>query len=211
MPVKINVKSGDRYGMLTIISESVRHEKTNSASVRMFNVVCDCGVKKTVRLSSMREGTTVSCGCFHKANAKRTIGESKKVHGKSRTQIYFLWQAMKSRCHNKNNKSYPRYGAKGIYVCDEWKNDFEAFANYMGERPDGLTIDRIDTSKGYEPNNVRWATYKQQARNTTRNVIVSVAGKKMTLIEACELLNVDYEKTRINLKANKSTGEISNV
>lgn len=210
MPSKINVKNGEKYGMLTILCEANPHRKKNGASTRMFNVVCDCGVEKTVRLSSIREGTTVSCGCFHKANAKYTIGIAAKKHGKSKTKLYFIWQAMKARCHNKKNKSYPRYGAKGITVCKEWMNDFEAFEKHIGENKDGLTVDRIDSSKGYEPGNVRWATYTQQARNTKRNVMVSVNGQKMCLTEACQLLNVDYEKTRIALRTNKTVGEISN-
>jgi hypothetical protein len=211
MPAKIEINHGDKYGMLTIVSESESHRKKNGALARMVNVVCECGVKKKVRLSSIREGSTVSCGCFHKANAKHTIGSFAKTHGKSKTNLYVLWQAMKSRCYNKNNKSYGRYGAKGIKVCDEWLNNFEAFESHMGEKRDGLTIERIDSSKGYEPNNVRWATYTEQARNTKRNVIVSVGGKKMTLVEACELLNVSYEKTRVALKSKQSLGEISNV
>lgn len=82
-----------------------------------------------------------------------------------RSKIYGVWNAMKQRCHNPNQAHYPRYGGMGIKVCDAWRNSFEVFYLDMGDPPkDGQrwTLDRMDVFKGYEPGNVRWATYKQQ-------------------------------------------------
>lgn len=209
--VLLTIKKGQRFGFFTVIKEADRKRKPNGHTYRIFTVKCDCGTIKDVRLSSLKEGTTVSCGCFHKQNVKQTFAKSSITHGKSKTPLYYVWMSMRRRCNNSNDKSYSRYGARGIKVCKEWNESFEAFAKYVSPKPDGLTLDRINTLKGYEPGNVRWATYSEQARNTRRNVIVSVGNKKMTLIEATEKLGVDYEKTRIGLKTNKIFNGIKNV
>jgi hypothetical protein len=96
---------------------------------------------------------------------------------------------MIQRCHSQKNKSYQRYGGKGIQVCKEWRDSFVAFSEFLGPRPDGLSIDRIDSSGNYEPGNVRWATYKQQARNTGRNHMHTIDGVTRCLAEWCEVLN----------------------
>jgi hypothetical protein len=81
------------------------------------------------------------------------------------TTLYKIWHGMRQRCGNPNSPGYARYGGRGIRVCEEWENDFEAFVAYVGERPAGKTLDRIDNNRGYEPGNVRWATRFQQQEN----------------------------------------------
>jgi hypothetical protein len=93
---------------------------------------------------------------------------------------------MIKRCHSPADRSYARYGAKGVRVCDEWRGSFENFLAYMGPRPAGLTLDRINSRGNYEPGNVRWATYKQQARNTSRNHLHTIDGVTRCLAEWCE-------------------------
>ena len=91
-----------------------------------------------------------------------------KTHGLSRSSAaYRKWIDMKNRC-----RSDPKYTRYGIKVCDEWANDFMAFYRSMGEPPEGMTLDRIDGTKGYEPGNCRWATYKEQNRNLRTNARV---------------------------------------
>lgn len=116
---------------------------------------------------------------------------SKWHHGKG-TRLYSIWKAMKVRCYNRNSKAYKRYGGRGITICDEWRDDFPAFREWATSHGynDTLTIDRIDTNKGYSPDNCRWATYKTQANNTRRNVILNINGEKGTIAQMCEKYGV---------------------
>ena len=113
------------------------------------------------------------------------------------------WLGMKARCFNPANKRYARYGGRGITVCNLWANDFAAFARDVGPKPDGMTLDRIDNNGNYEPRNVRWATYKEQARKTRRTFLVEYKGKEMSLAEASELSGINYGSLRTSLQVGR--------
>lgn len=111
---------------------------------------------------------------YNRSNRKAPgLHKIKKEHGFARSDDrghklsaeYRTWQGMKARCNNPNTKCYPTYGGRGIKVCEEWNDDFEAFYEYIGPRPEGMSIDRIDVNGNYEPGNVRWATAQQQRNN----------------------------------------------
>lgn len=106
--------------------------------------------------------------------------------------VYKLWIAMKDRCSNPSSQHFHRYGGRGITVADEWVNDFAAFKAAVGPRPKGTTLDRIDNTKGYEPNNVRWTTRKVQANNRETNVVVTYNGLTMTLAQWSDHLGWKY-------------------
>lgn len=111
-----------------------------------------------------------------------------KIHGQRDSREYGIWASMKSRCHNPNVRCYPRYGGRGIAVCDRWLYSFEDFLADMGKCPfPGAQIDRIDSEKGYFPENCRWADLKTQARNKSNNHFVVIDGQSKTIAEWSEI------------------------
>jgi hypothetical protein len=111
-------------------------------------------------------------------------------HGHRRSEAtsptWISWRAMIARCHNPGASDYVRYGGAGITVCDRWRESFQAFVDDVGERPDEMTLDRIDPAGHYEPGNVRWATSRQQGRNRRTNKLLTFQGRTLTEAEWAE-------------------------
>lgn len=171
---------GKRYGRCLVLSISHR----NKDSIAFVNIQCDCGNTKKIRLISLRNGSTVSCGCYHLERQKT----QRLTHGKSDTNEYHVWAGMLDRCRNVNNIKYKDYGGRGVTVCERWTNSFPAFLYDMGVRPtDGHTIDRINNDGNYDPSNCRWATRLEQNRNTRANIRATYMGEEKTLIEWAEI------------------------
>lgn len=147
-------------------------------------VHCECNNITTVIGTSLKAGLTQSCGCLHK---EKITEPRKKKHGYagnnkrgSRNPTYSIWASMLARCNNSKNYAYNDYGGRGIYVCKEWY-DFKNFLEDMGERPEGLTLDRKENDKGYYKENCRWATYFTQANNRRNNCFFTYNGETKSI------------------------------
>lgn len=133
---------------------------------------CACGVIRWVYKAALTSGRSKSCGCLKREVASRL----RRIHGRSYTPEYTVWQGMINRCHRPLHPAFRNYGARGISVCDEWRNEFARFFAHIGPRPSNKhSVDRIDNDGNYEPGNVRWATATQQAQNKHRRAIQEAA------------------------------------
>jgi hypothetical protein len=146
---------GAKNNLLTFLAELPARDGHRIGEFR-----CDCGNLKIMRLSHFRYGSVRSCGCLQKL----AVSQACKKHGMTGSREYHSWDSMIQRCENQNNTRYMDYGGRGVTVCDRW-HDFTEFYADMGDRPEGATLDRIDNSLGYSPENCRWSTFSEQQSN----------------------------------------------
>lgn len=185
---------GRKFGRLLITT--VRSEGPHT----YVDCDCDCGGKHSCRAYYLPAGNTNSCGCLRreKSIALRT------THGKTNTRSYRIWHDMKRRCDNPKNAAYKHYGARGIFVSDEW-SDFARFAIDMGEPPSAKhELDRIDNDGPYSKDNCRWATRSTQMRNTRRALYVAFGGRRLHLKEWATETGIKYTTLRFRLKSGLS-------
>ena len=168
MPIAIKVNKGERYGHWTILKEDGHFTHPSGHRTRAFLCRCDCGTERRIRLSNLRSGITKSCDC-PEYSARRKHGHASPTMGGGLSPTYISWVAMKNRCKNKNHPRYARYGGRGVTITPRWSK-FENFLEDMGERPEGLTLDRIDNEMGYCKENCQWSSYKEQAMNRSSNL-----------------------------------------
>ena len=191
---------------MTVIRRSLENTKQNKP---LWECKCDCGNIIATTRRRLLDGSTKSCGCYRRDLAREmhtTHGQSR--NGKDHQRLYRIWSGMKDRCCNPKSKYWSRYGGAGINVCDEWKSyiTFSEWAYKNGYQED-LTIDRIDNSKGYEPDNCRWTTYKVQENNRTNNVLYRVNGEVLTLAELSKRENITRALTAKKYKENLVNGK----
>lgn len=158
----IKIQKGDRFGRLSIIKEIIT-DKPN----RHFLCQCNCGNTRIIQLGHLRDGHTVSCGCFNIETAKNRKTHGEKVGGKI-TPEYHSWHNAKQRCNNINSPKYRIYGGRGI---KHKLNSVADLINAIGRKPTPQhSLDRINNNGNYEVGNVRWATKKEQGQNTRTNL-----------------------------------------
>lgn len=168
--------AGKRFGLLVVKAWDPSAKRDGAWLCR-----CDCGRTHYVTSSHLRAKRVKSCGCLRPAR-----------HGGKGTRAYDIWRAMIDRCTCSTNKSWRAYGGRGIRVCDRWRNSFPAFLEDMGHPPHGLSIDRIDNDGDYAPGNCRWASPKEQARNTRRSILITYLGRTQSLAAWAEEFGANY-------------------
>jgi len=185
--MKLEDFSGQRFGRLSVISRTEKGGKY----VR-WSCVCDCGNFATVSSTHLKTGHTKSCGCVRNEIASDRARSMAK-HGMWNTPEWNCWKAMKDRCLRKTHSKYHLYGGRGITVCQVWIDSFDMFFAHIGHRPGpSHSIDRIDSSNGYEPGNVRWADNFQQNNNKRNNVTIEVDGVSMTAAELSRRFGITH-------------------
>jgi len=180
---------GQKFGKLTVIEKAENHIQPNGKRYTRWLCKCDCGNKIIVRTSHLTKGHTRSCGCLQR--------EKVTAHGLKKTRLYVIWRDIKIRCYNPNALNFKDYGAKGVIMCDEWRNNFKIFHDWAmnnGYNKDAkrgeCTIDRIDNNKGYCPENCRWVDNLVQQNNRTNNRFLTYKGKTHTVAEWSRILNI---------------------
>lgn len=183
--------TGQSFGRLKV----VRFVGIGSRRHAEYLCRCKCGIEKVISARYLRSGQTVSCGCFGKTQHIK--------HGYHGTSTYRSWKGMIDRCYNRTNTDWHNYGGRGIRVCRRWrcKNGFAHFLEDMGPRPEGTTLDRRLTNGDYTPANCRWATKKEQNRNTRYNVRIRFRGRTQCLQEWAEELGIKYETLQTRRRA----------
>lgn len=145
---------------------------------------CECGTVKTVKGKNLLNGESKSCGCLWR--------EVVTSHGMTNTPTFKSWESMLQRCTNKNSPDWPRWGGKGIKVCERWFK-FENFYADMGERPLGTSIDRINNKGNYEPGNCHWATKSEQQRNKSNSRSLTYKGETKALLDWAQETGIPYD------------------
>lgn len=175
--------TGRKFNRLTVIrrlGRDVWHQY-------FWECRCDCGQICSVRGHEIRSGRTKSCGCLWRESIilhNQTYTHPKRPHmpKSPRTPEHQVWSNMKQRCYNQNHARYKDWGGRGIRVCDEWLNSFQAFLSHVGLRPSPVhTVERINNNGDYEPGNVHWALPVDQARNRRDNRVIVFNGESKIL------------------------------
>lgn len=180
MGAKPKVIQGKRFGRWKVLEVPYKNRKAKC--------VCDCGTVKWVYRNNLTGGKSVSCGCFMSESVSERMSTMAKEHKK----LHNVYWSMRNRCYNSNTKSYKDYGEKGITVCGEWLESFENFCIWALNNgyEEGLTIDRIDSTGKYEPDNCRWVTMLVQNRNKSNNRLVTINGETKVLSEWSSIIGV---------------------
>ena len=184
-------RSGEVVGRLFVIKEGPPHIQYNGRKRITWECRCECGNVIYVEAGNLRASHTTSCGCLVLENCS-SVGKKNFRHGKTKTREWYAWRGCRDRCYNPFTPQYVNYGARGIKVCDAWKNSFDAFYKDMGDCPKGFSLERIDVNKNYEPSNCKWASSEEQMRNRRVTPRRMWNGGLKTLRELADEHNLPY-------------------
>ena len=198
--------TGMKFGKLTVIEKGENYISPKGSTISMWWCQCDCGSEPILlRRDSLTTGNTRSCGCLYK--------DTVVIHNGTGTRIYQTWRNMINRCYREDTDSFYLYGAKGIEVCDEWRNSFDSFRKWAYENGynDELTIERKDNKKGYSPENCRWTTFKEQSRNTSRNHFINYNGYSYPIVVWAEKMNMKQRTVAMYVERYGDDNAISKI
>lgn len=173
--------TGQCFGSLTVIKRADDYISPSGNKIVQWLCRCDCGNEKTVMGASLKRGRTRSCGCLQKELWHSRITK----HGKHDSRLYHIWLGILTRCYTKNHHSYKHYGERGVAICDQWRNDFQAFYEWAMANGynDELSIDRVDVNGDYSPHNCRWVSQTVQANNKRNNHYITHNGETKSMAE----------------------------
>lgn len=194
-----------KVGRWTIIEETDK-PLGYKHSGKWYLCKCECGTIRKVKHNSLRQGRSKSCGCLRKDSYPKGKDHHRYKHGHARknkrTKEWRAWDSMIRRVRYPSMDRYPRYGGRGIKVCDRWINSFENFLDDVGYAPSKQhTLDRIDNDGDYTPDNVRWATRSQQVKNSTKAKLITYNGKTMNLCDW--VAETGIKRTTIQMRLKK--------
>ena len=174
--------TGEVFGRLEVISFAGH----SSSGCRQWKCKCVCGNIVVVIAKNLRKGNTKSCGCF---KLDRVITHGACLDGKV-SRSYGTWRSMKQRCYNPKCNEYHNYGFRGVVMCERWlgEDGFIHFLSDMGEKPKGLTLERINNNGNYGPDNCKWATQKEQNSNKRTNRLTTYKGETKTTTQWSEVI-----------------------
>ncbi len=210
--------TGQKFGRLTVLyfhSERGKH-------VRLWTCRCDCGITKVFIGAQLRDGRTTSCGCYRIEQKRAQFKVQALKHGLSRTYFSQIWEDMTARCYKVEHKSFHHYGGRGIKMCEAIRSTPATLKFILGERPNGMSVDRIDNNGGYwcgkcsecvsqnRPLNIKWSTRKEQSRNTRITRMVTIDGIVKPLLEWAEISGVKPHTIRYRIKCGQLGKELLN-
>lgn len=209
--------TGNVYDRLTVIGFS-HSENGNS----YWNCLCSCDEDKPIGERKvhikcgkyLQDGSTGSCGCKKRDHIKQVNHHANKRPRTNKpyySKLSNTWRTLINRCHNPNYKGYKFYGAKGIYVCNEWRNDFEAFYEWAMTHnySRGMELNRLDQEKNYMPGNCEWMPKAFSAGNTCKNILVTIGGKTLSLAAWSRDLECEVSYATIRYRYHKGTRGIA--
>lgn len=199
-----------RFGMLEVLEETEGVPAKGGGTMRRVLCRCDCGDVKAYYVGNLKRGATNSCGCARPDLVRR----ARTTHGKGGgrgTPVapeYRVWSHMIGRCHNPADKSYANYGGRGITVCREWRDSFEAFFRDLGSRPSpDHQLDRLDNDGPYSPGNCEWRTYYEQCRNKRTNRWLEFRGERICITDAARMFGIGRQTIAKRLRLGWSEEE----
>ena len=203
---------GKKFGKWTVSS----YLGQNKNRAHQFNVICDCGNQSISDKIALTRGKSTQCrSCARKKHTSSTSNPA-FTHGYSSVNhkyfhVYTAWLSMKGRCYRISDTNYPRYGEKGIKVCDAWLNSFENFLEDMGLPSKGYSLDRIDVFGNYEKNNCRWSDKDTQYNNCRRSVYYEYLGEKLSETQWSRKLGISRNKVMNWARKNGISWVIENL